>query len=130
MVIDSGGLSAKDTAQVIVNPSLLLSEIILNSLTWNYWYDQNDSSGVNNEIYLSIPDTVNILTNSPLNIVVKLDSVGIWDPVNLFVNSHCSGGSYGYFIITTASNTLVLVIEPCSLNLNLIGTGTSVKINY
>lgn len=127
-VTDSAGLSATDTVKITVNPQVLNNEVILDSLTWSFWHDLNDPSGVFDVVYISIPDTANILSNSSLHIYVKLDSTSSWVLVNPVINGNCTF-PYTYELAPTANNTLVLFITDCAVNQNLVGTRASVKIN-
>src|SRR5688572_1601958 len=74
-------------------PQTTQNEIILDSLVWNYWHDQNDPSCFD-EIYLYIPDTAKILSNTPLRIFVRLDSSITWVPVNELTNGNCTASYY------------------------------------
>jgi len=130
-VTDTGNLSASDTVKITVRAPTPPTEMIFRELIWNYWHDPNDPMNLFDEIYLTIYDTTNILSHTPISIFVKLDSVGTWVEANtLGVNGNCTP-PYFYIISQTASpNTMVLFIESCPLNFSLIGTGASVKIVY
>ena len=129
-VTDNGGLSDADTVKITVNPQGPQNELIIDSLTWNYWQDSNDPTGSFDEIYLAIYDTTNIPSYTPISIFVKLDSVGTWVAANPVINGNCTP-PYTFSIWLTASpDTMLIFIHSCPLNFNLIGTGASVKIIY
>ena len=131
-VTDNGGLSAADTVKITVNPVRLHGEIIFDSLTWNFGHDGNDPMGINDEIALEIYDATNILSYTPISVFVKLDSVGTWVAVNPIAIFGICTPPYSYYIVTNALalGQLILRIDDCLINMNLVGTGASVKIVY
>ncbi|MEO6000560.1 MAG: hypothetical protein ABIN89_27190 [Chitinophagaceae bacterium] len=123
-VTDNGGLSARDTVQIIVTDSLPGREFVFSDLIWDYDYD-----GAGN-LYIGIENMPELFSSDRLvEVSLKRSGDNIWIAAEKFHYPNTPGYVYSIY-----SQSLFVFfsphIFPWSGNTQLAGTKVSLRVKF
>jgi hypothetical protein len=106
-------------------------EIIFIDREWNFWHDLNDPTGVFDEIYFYIIDSINRIPDDPIGnwrVDIKKDSIGNWERASKMSSPGTQSPLAPFYYSLTAD--YLLIIPGYNWDRNLVGKKAAVRIRY